>query len=139
MYHFCIQFQSFLLVSKNRLLPSNQTPTERIETVSIYLYNCGCLCVLPSVTKCFSLKKQHFTQRTNESYVKHSLGRGAPLAPQLPSINMISGSYISIFGTIFSFQKVRFNTFRVFICRSHVPCVGLYFCSKWLLFHQLRP
>ena len=56
MYHFCIQFQSFLLVSKNRLLPSNQTPTERIETVSIYLYNCGCLWVLPSVTKCFSLK-----------------------------------------------------------------------------------
>ena len=30
-----IQFRSFLLVSKNRFLPSNQTPTERIETVHI--------------------------------------------------------------------------------------------------------
>ena len=28
-----IQFRSFLLVSNNQFLPSNQTPTERIETV----------------------------------------------------------------------------------------------------------
>ena len=31
-----VQFQSFLLVSKNRFIPSNKTPTERNKTVYLF-------------------------------------------------------------------------------------------------------
>ena len=58
--------------------------------VDIYLYNSGYLCVHPSV--CLSVRVYVTLETINvmvlkrkASCAKHSLGRGAPLAPPMPS------------------------------------------------------
>ena len=47
----------------------------------IYLNNCGCVYVCVSVRNAFKRRKG-----TKASCAKHSLGRGAPLAPRMPSL-----------------------------------------------------